>query len=577
MGNKKIITKGTSDFRKIIESNSYYVDKSLFVKEIIESGDEVILIPRPRRFGKTLNMSMLNEYFDIAQPDNDKFFKDLKIWQCSDEIKSARGKYPVIFISFLDAEGDTWKECYSQVKTIISELFNKHSYLLDGNILKEHEKTKYIKILNETASKTDYKNSIKILSQYLHRFYNQKVIILIDEYDAPLQSAYNKYYEKAIGFMRSLLRGALKDNSNLYKGIITGIMRVSRESIFSGLNNVGVFTILQNNFADKFGFTEEEVKDLIRYVGIKDEFYDKVREWYDGYKFGNIDNIYNPWSVLSFVISNPLKFREYWANTSSNDLIKEEIKNKNNAQMRSEILKLINGETIEKELEENFVFKDFKKRKSLIWTLFLYSGYITVEEEISGANYSLRIPNYEVRTIFQRTIREWFEDGIDKRIEIEDMLKALSNNCLSMFEKNLKNVVSGVFSYYDTAKDQEYIYHAYLLGLFAFASDDYIIKSNRESGEGRYDIMLVPRNRERNKHGIVIEIKSIEKQKENEDTKEFQERIDREIKKAIGQIDRKKYYTELVSLGINECDIVKVPIVFAGKEPFVNEQLAVRH
>ncbi len=574
MANKKTITKGTSDFREIIETNAYYVDKSLFIEEIITNSDKVILIPRPRRFGKTLNMSMLSEYFDIAKPDNDKLFKDLKIWQCSDEIKAARGKYPVIFISLRNAKGASWNDCYGQIKIEILKLFQAHRYLLDSAALYEEEKIKFKKILTETANDADYQNSLGFLSDYLHRHYSQKVLVLMDEYDAPIQSAYGKYYEDAIDFMRVFMSGAFKDNPNLYKGVITGIMRVSRESIFSGLNNIGVFTILQNNFADKFGFTEEEVKELIRYAGLDDALYNEVREWYDGYKFGNIDNIYNPWSVLSFIISNPLKFREYWANTSSNDLIKEEIKNKKNAQMRSEILKLINGETINKTIEENFTFKDIQTRKNLIWTLFWYSGYITITEEISRKRFALKIPNYEIATIFQDTVKEWFEEGIKVGGEVEYAIDALVQNDLKTFEQKLKKIVLGVFSYYDTAKDQEYIYHAYLLGLFAFASDEYIVKSNRESGEGRYDIMLVPRNKQRNKNGIVIEIKSIEKQKESEDAKEFQKRINGEIKKALNQINRNKYYTELVALGMKESDIIKVPIVFAGKEPFVNEQLA---
>ncbi|PID82187.1 MAG: hypothetical protein CSB16_02565, partial [Clostridiales bacterium] len=487
-------------------------------------------------------------------------------------IKAEQGKYPVIYLSLKDAKGNNWEDCLNEIKQEITNSFKMHTHLLNNTDLPDYEKTKYKKILNETANNSDYKNSLYFLSNLLYRVYNKRVVILLDEYDAPIQSAYGKYYDDAISFVRGLMSGAYKDNSYLYKGVITGILRVSRESIFSGLNNAGVFSILQNKFSASFGFTEEEVKQLINYFKL-DISFESVKAWYDGYKFGRTEGIYNPWSILKLATNweDDKKFRSYWVNTSSNDLIKTEIRDKQNAYIREDIFKLIDDKTIEKDIEENFVFSDLLTRKTLVWTLFVYSGYLTIVDNISRKKYSLRIPNEELKTIFQDTIQEWFEADINVRRELEDAIDGLLKNNLRRFERNLKDIVAGVFSYYDTAKNNEYIYHAYLLGLFAFIGHDYIIKSNRESGEGRYDVMLIPRNKERHKTGVVIEIKQLKKQGKKESDESFKERINNEIKNAKNQINRNKYYQDLLDFGLNDENIVKVPIVFAGKEPYVNE------
>ncbi len=570
MKKKKKILLGISDFKEMIESNSYYIDKSLLIKEIIENGNKVILFPRPRRFGKTLNLSMLRYFFDIRQPENKALFTHLKIWQCDEEIKAEQGKYPVIYLSLRNAKGDTWEKCYKQIKSEIISLFKTHTYLLDGSFLPDYEKVEYQKILDKTANETDYQNSLKFLCDLLYRYYKRKVVILLDEYDAPIQSAYGKYYSEAIDFMRSLMSGAYKDNTNLHKGVITGILRVSKESIFSGLNNIGVYSILKNKFSTSFGFVEEEIKELLEYSELDIPF-DRVKAWYDGYKFGKTNGIYNPWSILKLALDweDEEKFSTYWANTSSNDLIKYEIRNKQNSYLREDIFKLIQGETIKKDIEENFVFQDLETRKNLVWTLFVYSGYLTIVENISRKRYSLKIPNFEIATIFQDTIQEWFEADIKIRRELEDAIEGLLNKDLYKFEANLKELMLGVFSYHDTGKDKEYVYHAYLLGLFAFIGHDYVIKSNRESGEGRYDVMLMPRDKTQN--GIIIETKRLEKRQENESDEKFRKRINTEIQNAKNQIERNKYHNELITAGIPEENIIKAAIVFAGKEPYVNE------
>ncbi len=572
MGNKKRIRIGSSDFKSMIETNSYYVDKSLFIEEVLETGNDVMLLPRPRRFGKTLNMSMLKEYFDIQHPDNYKLFENLKIWQCSEAIKSEQGKYPVIFLSLSSIEGRNWDECYKPITELIAGLFLEHNYLLDSEKLDEIEKKSYINILNKTADVSSYKGSLKFLSNLLHRYYDEKVVILMDEYDVPIQSSYGKYYDDSVNFMRSFMRGAFKDNSSLKKGVITGIMRVSRESIFSGLNNIGVFSILHDEFSDKFGFTSEEMSEMLDYYDIPTSERSKIRTWYDGYTFGETENIYNPWSVLVLLAGKKMRFLPHWANTSSNDLIKQEIKHKNNEEIRSDIMKLLNGQTIKKEIEENFVFPELESDKELVWTLFLFGGYITVADKISESTYLLRIPNYEVKNIFTKTIKNWFRLDVKlKRRQLEAMTDALLENDLVNFEKNFKNIISGVFSYHDTAENQEYVYHSYLLGLFAVMSDEYISKSNRESGEGRYDIMLIPREKDKNPKGFVFEIKRTDKQKINEKDTDFYDRINNLITKALDQINKNQYCTDLLDYGIAEENIIKIPIVFGGKIPYVNK------
>jgi len=564
---RKKLNLGNSDFKNIIQSNSYFVDKSLFIKEVINSEKNVLLFPRPRRFGKTLNLSMLQYFFDKNEPENIELYKNLKIYHDQDILENHCCKYPTINLSFKDAKADSWNNCYELIRAEISNLYERHNYLLTNDILTENEIKIYTEIISETASEIKYQRSLKQLSEYLQRYHNQKVVILVDEYDTPIQSGYKKFYNEVILFMRNLLSGAFKDNSNLYKGIITGILRVSKESIFSGLNNLSVYSILDEEFSDKFGFTEPEVKDILTDFEIETD-YSEIKKWYDGYKFGEVTKIYNPWSILNFVVSKNEKFKTFWTNTSSNELIKNEIKKKNADNIRQELMKLINNEVIVKDIEENFVFTDLDTPKEILWTLLVYSGYLTTRKNISRKEYGILIPNYEIKTVFQDTIVEWIETDI-KIIKslLQNTANYLISNKINEFEKGFKQIIGDTFSYYDTAKNNEYIYHSYILGLLAIIGDDYIIKSNKESGEGRYDIMLIPHDKSKN--GVVIEIKQIEKQHNDEINEVFFKRINTEIISATDQINRNKYYKELIDNKIEENRIVKIPIVFAGKEPYV--------
>ena len=563
----KELNLGHSDFKDIIQNDNYFVDKSFLIHEVLKAQKAVLLLPRPRRFGKTLNLSMLRYFFDKNEPDNNKLFTKLKIWEAGDDIKQHCGKYPVIYLTFKDAKEETWKDCYQLIISEIVKVYREHRYLLEGDILYEDEKNEFKKILNKNALKTDYQSSLKQLSEYLKRFYKQSVVILIDEYDAPIQAGFGKFYTEVVVFMRNLLSGAFKDNSSLYKGIITGILRVSKESIFSGLNNLSVHSILDNQFSDKFGFTEPEVKQILSDFSVKTD-YKEIKKWYNGYKFGNTEAIYNPWSILNYAAAPQDGFKTFWTNTSSNDLIKNEIKKKNAEITRQEILKLLSNQSIIKDIEDNFVYTDLNTPKEVLWTLLTYSGYLTTKGQTSRKEYILSIPNYEIKTIFQDTIVEWIETDVKiRKTLLQTTADNLVNNKIAEFEKGFKQIISDTFSYYDTAKNHEYVYHSYILGLLAIIGDDYIIKSNKESGEGRYDIMLIPHDKTIN--GVVIEIKQIEKQQENEQDNQFNDRINKAIQNASAQIDRNKYYKELIDNKIDKNRIIKVPIVFAGKEPFI--------
>ncbi len=567
MAARKKLNLGQSDFKNIIKSDAYFVDKSLLIKEVIDTEKSVLLFPRPRRFGKTLNLSMLEYFFDINEPENDKLYGNLKIWETEDYIKNHCGKYPVINLSFKDAKANNWNDCYELITNEITQLYRRFNYLLKNDILEVYEKNDFNLIVNKKAKNTDYQNSIKQLSEYLERYHKEKVVILIDEYDTPIQSGYKKFYDEVVPFMRNLLSGAFKDNANLYKGIISGILRVSKESIFSGLNNLSVFSILDNQFSDKFGFTELEVKEIINDFEVKTE-YKQIKKWYNGYKFGKVKDIYNPWSILNYVLHPEDGFKTFWTNTSANELIKNEIKKKEADATRQNILKLINNEVIVKDIEENFVFTDLDADNELLWTLLTYSGYLTIKKQIRFGEYELAIPNFELKIIFQKTILKWL--NVDVKIRkslLQTTANHLINNQVEKFEDGFKQIIGDTFSYYDTAKNNEYVYQSYILGLLAIIGDDYIIKSNKESGDGRYDIMLIPHDKTKN--GVVIEIKQIEKQKNSENNADFYKRINDQIKLAVNQINKNKYYKELIDSKIDKSKIVKVPIVFAGKEPYI--------
>jgi len=560
----KKLDLGNSDFKSIIENNNYFVDKSLFIEEVINSQSQVILLPRPRRFGKTLNLSMLKYYFAINQLENKNLFTNLKIWQTEPEIKEKQAKYPVIHVSFKDAKANSWEDAYKLIVIQLIKLYLSHDYLLNSGVLKDAEKITFNEIIYKKADSTEYSDSLFKLSDYLYRYYHQKVVILVDEYDTPIQAGYNNFYDKAISFMRNLLSGAFKDNTSLYKGVITGILRVSRESIFTGLNNVSVHSVLDNEFSDKFGFTEVETKQILKDFEVPTE-YEEIKKWYDGYKIGQTTDIYNPWSILNYTVGYKNGFKTYWANTSSNELLKEQLADRNENYTREQLLGLINNETIEKEIDENFVFPNLDKNKELLWSLLTFSGYLTSINKIGRKSYELKIPNYEIKTVFQDIILDWLNTDLKiKQALLIDTTKYLINNEIDKFEKGFKKIMGDTFSYFDINGEPENVYQSYVLGLLAIIGDDYIIKSNRESGEGRYDILLIPHDK--TKFGIVIEIKQIVRN-EKEDNETFIKKIDDKIKEAKKQIDKNKYYMELIDNKISK--IIKLPIVFAGKEPYI--------
>jgi hypothetical protein len=367
--------------------------------------------------------------------------------------------------------------------------------------------------------------------------------------------------------MRSLLSGAFKDNNYLYKGLITGILRISKESIFTGLNNVSVYSVLDDEFSDKFGFTEPEVKQILQDFNVPTE-YELVRKWYDGYKFGNTNDIYNPWSILNYAVGYKSGFKPFWVNTSSDDLLKERMKERDANSTRDQILKLINNETIEKNIEDNFVFPDLPKKKELLWSLLTFSGYLTTIRKTGRKSFELAIPNYEIKTVFQDIVLDWLDNELKiRQILLIETTNHLINNEIEKFEKGFKEIIGDTFSYFDTKGEPENVYQSYVLGLLAIIGDDYIIKSNRESGEGRYDIMLIPHDKSR--YGIVIEIKQIARG-ENENEQTFRDRIDKKILEAKSQIDNNQYYKELVANKIS--NTIKLPIVFAGKIPYIIPQ-----
>ena len=574
---RKELNLGFSDFKSIIENNNYFVDKSLLIKEVIKSEKAVLLLPRPRRFGKTLNLSMLQYFFEIDKPENEKLFSHLKIWNTETDIKEKRGKYPVISLSFKDAKDDNWSDCLELIKDEIVELYTTHNYLLESDKLAENEKRDFKSIIDKTALRTTFQGSLKKLSKYLYNFYNQKVVILIDEYDSPIQAGYLKFYDKSISFMRSLLSGAFKDNKYLYKGVITGILRVSKESIFSGLNNMGVYSILDDRFSDCFGFTETEVKQILLDFEVTSD-YGEIKKWYDGYKIGDTSDIYNPWSILNYALEFNKGFQPFWVNTSSDDLLKEQLKGRNENYTREQLLKLINNETIEKTIDQNFVFQDLETDKELLWTLLTFSGYLTTESKRDVNNFMLKIPNYEIKFVFKNIILKWLSVDIKiRKTLLEDTTKYLITNQIEKFEKGFKEIISDTFSYFDTKGEPENVYpvefkelfnrvyQSYVLGLLAIIGDDYIIKSNRESGEGRYDIILIPHDK--TQYGIVIEIKQIKKRAKEKEVS-FSKRIDDKICEALYQIESNRYYNELIINGIT--NIIKLPIVFAGKVPHIS-------
>ncbi|BBE30408.1 hypothetical protein OSSY52_05490 [Tepiditoga spiralis] len=544
---KKRLPIGRSDFKSLIEDNMYFVDKSMLIKEVIESGD-VLLITRPRRFGKTLSQSMMKYFFDITQ-NNEHLFKNLKIYKEKNIIEKHLNKHPVIYITFKDLKSNNLKKMHALLTMELSRLYTKHEYVFE--ILSEKEKIVFKEIMLETADDAKYENCIRSLSEYMERYYGKKVIILIDEYDTPIQQAYlYGYYDEIISLIGNLFGMALKDNVYLEKAVLTGITRVSKESIFTGVNNLEVSTVLNELFNDKYGLTKEEVEETLKYYELEYEE-SEVIDWYNGYNFGGVE-IYNPFSIVTLA-KNKGKIRPYWMNTSGNYLVKQLIK-QGSAELKDKIEKLINGEEIESTINETMVYGDLNNNlEESVWTLFLFSGYLKWTKNINHdyERYTLKIPNKEVKIFYNKTVVSMLEE---ERIKLNNILINLINGHIEEFKEDFQKLTINTLSYFDVSGEEpERFYHGLILGMSVGLKEKYIIKSNRETGLGRADVILIPKDK--TDKGIIIEFKKFYK---NEKT------LLNSAKNGLKQINEKKYEEEIKDHGIN--DIIKVSIAFDKKE-----------
>ena len=554
---KKRIAIGVSDFQDMLTGAYYYVDKTLFIKDILEDGSKVILLPRPRRFGKTLNMSMLRYFFEKSDQDNSALFENLAIGQEPD-CMAKQGQHPVIYLSFKELKNDNWEDCLNGFKFMIWQEYERHSYLLESGILNEENRAFYQSISNRSANIVDYQMSLSKLCKYLYEYHKQKVIILIDEYDVPIQQAYLKqYYDPLISFMRNFMTAALKDNDYLEKGVLTGVMRVARESLFSGLNNLSVWTLLDEPYCKQFGFLETEVEELLNYYGIESQL-KEVRDWYNGYMFGNAV-IYNPWSLLKYVQNWKGGLQPYWINTSDNEIVHRLI-SRGGPALKMELEDLLQGTAVVKTINQNISMGEVEKNDQNVWSFLLFSGYLKPlsRDIIDGEMIcSLAIPNREVQTIYRDIVKSWFNDSVHSDF-LRTMLKSLINGQIEVFATHFREYVQSSFSYFDTGgKVPEKIYHAFVLGLLVGLRPNYEIKSNREGGYGRYDVMVIPQDA--SQAGIIIEFKSV-------DLEEVKD-LEQVAQLALQQIEEKGYQQELLDRGIHE--IIKLGIVFRGKEVLV--------
>ncbi len=552
--NKKALPIGISDFKTIIEGGYAYADKSLLVQEVFEKGTHVALIPRPRRFGKTLNLSMLRYFFEKREEDTSYLFQDLAIWK-EQKYREKQGKYPVVFLTFKDNKHTSWEKTFENFCIIIAEEFQHHRYLLEGDLLSYEEKEDFHKIMLKKASQTLYEHSLRFLTKWLYLYHKTKVIVLIDEYDAPAHAAFTgKFYRCLIDFLRNFLSGGLKDNTYLEKGVLTGILRIAKESIFSGVNNISTFSLLHEEFQDKFGLLESEVKQFLINYDLAEKF-SEITEWYDGYRIGSCKQIYNPWSVLNCIAKNG-NILPYWVNSSDNTLMQQCI-TKSTSETKTDIEVLLQGNSIEKKIEEGFIFTDLGEKPNAIWSLLLYSGYLTIDSVSQGSLCHLRIPNLEVKELYKSTILDWFERSLNEQ-KYRMLLNSLIAGDIDTFSQLFQEFLLSSASIFDVSgSEPEKIYHAFVLGMLVGLKDQYEVKSNRESGLGRYDVMLIPKN----KHalGIIMEFKKISPFKKMD--------IKTAAHLALQQIEEKKYAQELLDRGIER--ILYLALVFEGKNVLI--------
>jgi hypothetical protein fgonA2_02664 len=544
MKNKKTMPIGIDNFKTLITKNYYYFDKTKMIEELLENDFEVVLFTRPRRFGKSLNMSMLKYFFDVRNcKENKSLFEELYI--SKSEYRREQGKYPVIYISFKDIKKKNWEETYELIKSNIYDLYYEHRYVLDK--LDEIKKEEYNDILLRKKEPI-WSLALEKLSEYLYLYYGEKAIILIDEYDTPLIYAYEfSYYEEAINFFRTLYGSALKGNKYLEKGVLTGILRIVREGIFSDLNNLIVYTILDKKYSNYFGLTEKEVEKSLKEYKLIEEL-EKVKKWYNGYKFGE-SNIYNPWSIINYLSSGELV--EYWVNTSNDNTINRLIKN-SQISMFEDLKKIFEGRSVSKIINLTSNMSNLRNPQE-IWQLMLFSGYLTISKKISNKEYELKIPNYEVQSFFKDSfINENFSD----KSTFNQMINALLDGNMDMYKYYLQQIMLLFYSYHDGDKINEKPYHNLILGSILYLEDWYEIDSNIERGFGRTDLTLTPKDKI--KLGYIFEFKVVSEEKDLEGA----------TKEAIKQIKQKKYDTKMRNDGVEK--ILCIGIAFCGKKVDLN-------
>ncbi len=548
---------GFSDFREVRENDYYYVDKSLFIQKVINRPRKVLLLPRPRRFGKTLNLSMLRYFFEKREDNLAHLFKGLAI-EHDKKVMQHQGQYPVIFMSFKDCKEATADKCLNKIRSLLKNLFLEYKALLYQGLVIEEQRD-YDKILKEQGNSVDCENALSFLMRILRRQTGKRIIVLLDEYDAPIHAGQEyDYYEEIVSFMRNLLSGALKDNIDLEKGVLTGILRIAKESIFSGLNNLSVFSLLRQEFQDDFGFTETEIKQLSEDFSLTVRQLAALKTWYNGYRFGKLV-IYNPWSVLNFIDSTEKFPCPYWINTGSDALLRELVTN-SDPFFQSQIETLLAGGSIQTPLNESIVLRDLKNNEQNIWSVLVFSGYLNAESIGFSEDelvYDLTIPNREVRSFYRQTIRLWLHQTMGSQ-RLRELLDSLTQASFKKFGQLLKELVLSVLSYYDMAgSEPERVYHAFVLGLLTHLSDRYTIRSNRESGYGRYDVLMIPLQGATD--GFVFEFKKIDRPDDNNAAEAMES--------ALDQIKEQEYATELRAQGVKR--IWGIGVVVEGKEVWV--------
>ncbi len=552
---------GHQDFEKVRVKNNFYIDKTDFIREWWEADDEVTLITRPRRFGKTLTMSMVEKFFSVNYAGRGKIFEGLSIWQ-DEKYRRLQGTFPVISLSFANVKEKDYVTTIQRISQIVTELYNDSRFLLEGDLLSEEEK-EYFRGISMNMTEVTATMAIHRLSKFLYQYYGKKVIILLDEYDTPMQEAYvNGFWDELVAFTRSMFNAAFKTNPYLERAIMTGITRVSKESIFSDLNHLEVITTTSEKYAESFGFTEDEVFASLDEYGLSDRK-DEVKRWYDGFTFGSRTDIYNPWSIINYL--DKKRIGVYWANTSSNSLVGKLLR-EGNKNVKQNFEELLQGRSLRMEVDEQIIYNQLSERKDAVWSLLLAGGYLKVAgmeyiERTGGWECSLMLTNREVKIMFEHMIRGWFGSYED---EYNDFIKAFLLGDLDAMNDYMNEVALATFSYFDTGKEfskeePERFYHGFVLGLMVDLNDRYVLTSNRESGFGRYDVMLEPRNPADD--AMILEFKVFQPRKEND--------LQDTVESALHQIDDMRYEAALVEKGVTKEKIRKYGFAFRGKEVLI--------